>query len=53
MVKNLGHSENLSLAEEEGSIAVSLSRENKGCFKRVEGTERERAIRILADEYAA
>lgn len=37
----------------EGSIAESFSRENKGRFKRVEGTHKERAPGIRAAAYAA
>lgn len=37
----------------EGSIAESFSREKRGRFNNVEGTDRERALGIRAEVYAA
>jgi len=44
---------NLSREAVEGNIADSFSRENKGRFKRVEGTHKERAREIRAVVKAA
>lgn len=44
---------NLSREEVEGSIALSFSREKRGRFRRVEGTQRERALGTRAEVNAA
>jgi hypothetical protein len=41
------HAENMLRAPAEGSMAQSFGRENSGCLRRVEGTQREMAWLLL------